>query len=132
MTVPLLGSMGASKSLAQASSMPQIAAAFSGWMTTIYLVRVSQNVVDDGFICEKTEQVPFQGVVQPLSPKLIALKPEGERAWSWLQIHLPSTSPLKLNVNDKIIYNSKKFKIMGNNDYTLDGYVEFHAVEDFQ
>lgn len=137
------------------SGMPQMGPAFSGWGSTITLYKRTQSVLDglvnygDPSQWDQPEQqfdvpgesfdkpippitqIVFSGVVQPLNPKLIALKPEGQRAWEWLQIHCFS-GQLNLDTNDVIIYNGKNFKIMAVNDYSLDNYVEYHCIFDYQ
>lgn len=119
------------KTLRQISGLPQIRAAFCGWGTTILLVKIKQSIVD-GFPQDISHEIPFHGVVQPLSPRLLLLKPEGERAWTWLQIHVVASSPVKLDVHDRIMYNCRKYKIMARLDYSANNYMEYHAVEDFQ
>lgn len=126
-----LGIMAGTRNLKAISGMPQINAAFSGWGVTLLLVRITQQIVD-GFVHDIPQQIPFHGVVQPLSPKQLMLKPEGERAWTWLQIHMQASSPVKLAPNDRIMYNDRKYKIMARLDYTADNYVELHATEDYQ
>lgn len=137
------------------SGMPQMGPAFAGWASVVTVYKRNQ-VVSDALVTygepsqwdqpQQQFDVPgqtfdtpippvtkivFNGVVQPLSPKLIALKPEGQRAWDWLQIHCFSGS-LNLDVNDQIIYNQKDYKVMGVNDYTLDNFIEYHVIRDYQ
>lgn len=119
------------KTLDQYSGMPQISDAFAGWLNTITLILITQLVSNNGFVSEVETPVTFEGVIQPLSPKSLILKPEGERAFEWLQIHCPSGS-LTLQPKDKIICNGKRYKIMAQNDYNLDNYVEYHAIFDYQ
>lgn len=126
-----LGTMGGSRNLGQISGAPQISAAFGNWGVSLLLVRITQQIVD-GFVRDISQEIPFHGVVQPLSPKQLMLKPEGERAWTWLQIHVQASSPVKLTPNDRIMYNCRKYKIMARLDYSANNYVEYHAVEDFQ
>jgi len=130
----ILGQSAGQKTLAQSSGMPQINAAFSGWMNTISLVKITQVVGtgDDAGLVEDVEQIiTFQGVIQPLKPSLIQLKPEGQRSFEWLQIHCFSGS-LNLVPNDRIIWNDKKFKVMGQNDYSLDNFIEYHIIKDYE
>jgi len=126
-----LGTFGANRPLSQLSGAPQITSAFTGWESTILLVKISQQIID-GFVQDFAQQIPFRGVVQPLSAKQIALKPEGERAWAWLQIHIKADSPVKLDVNDRIMYNCRKYKVMARLDWTANNFIELHCVEDFQ
>lgn len=116
--------------LNQMSGMPRMGAAFAGWTKTITLQKRTQKI-QGGFVTNVDTPFTFKGTIQPLSPKSISLKPEGQRAFQWLQIHCVSSS-LNLRTNDRIVYNGKTFKIMADNDYSLNGYIEYHAVEDFQ
>lgn len=105
-------------------------AAFAGWMTKITLIVIQQTVVD-GFVIDTESKVTFQGTVQPLSPEQVQLKPDGQRSWQWLQIHCLAGA-LNLVTNDKFIYNDIRYKIMAVLDYSLNNYVEYHAVRDFE
>ena len=127
----LLGTFSSSRSLNQISGAPQISPDFSGWGSSILLVKIIQQIVD-GFSQDIVHQIPFHGIVQPLSPKQLILKPEGERAWTWLQIHIQANSPVKLNTNDRLIYNGLKYKVMNQLDYSANNYIEIHCVQDFQ
>ncbi len=112
------------------SGMPHVGRAFAGWSKTITLGKITQTVAN-GFVTDTIAPFTFQGVIQPLSAKSIYLKPEGQRAFEWLQIHCVAGSA-NLNTNDRIVYNGKTFKIMAQRDYSLDGYIEYHAIEDYQ
>jgi hypothetical protein len=116
--------------LDEISNMPQMSAAFSGWMSKITLRIITQSVVD-GLVEEDERSITFQGTIQPLSPQKTMLKPEGQRSWKWLQIHCLQGS-LNLRTNDRIVYNNEIFKVMDILDYSLNNYVEYHAVKDYQ
>ena len=115
--------------LNKTSNMPRLGA-FASWASTISLQRITQTIVD-GFVSEAALPINFKGTIQPLSPKQIQLKPEGQRAFEWLQIHAIAGT-LNLTTNDRISYNGKIFKVMANNDYSLNGYIEYHLVKDYQ
>jgi hypothetical protein len=118
------------KTLDQLSGMPHMKAAFSGWTKSITLKVITQTVVD-GFIEDASRDFTFQGTIQPLQTNKIILKPEGQRSWEWLQIHC-ITSSLDLKTNDRIEYGGRIFKIMAQNDYSLNNFIEYHAVADYQ
>lgn len=113
------------------SGMPQIGAAFNGWTQKITLLKHVENVVN-GIV--QIDQVPicFVGTIQPLSLRKLELKPEGQRSWTWLQIHSFAREK-NLIPGDKITYNGDVFKVMpGMFDYSLNGYVEYHCARDYQ
>lgn len=111
------------------SGMPQITSAFNGWMKPITLSRVTQTV-EDGIVFSSESSVTFEGTIQPLTEKAIALKPEGQRAWTWLQIHCKI--PGVLDNNDIITYNGLTYKVMMLKDYSLNGFIEYHVCKDYQ
>lgn len=118
------------KPLNQISGQPQMGRAFMGWMKNITLTRRRDSVVNDGLVVDSEEEITFKGVIQPLSARAIALKPDGQRAWQWLQIHCVAGTNLR--DNDQIIYNGQKYKVMATWDYSLNGYIEYHVVHDFK
>lgn len=117
------------KPLNQFSGMPDVSAALSGWTVPITMKRITQIIVE-GLVQDIFENISFEGVIQPLSPSKVALKPEGERTWNWLQIH-SFKGPLNVTLTDLVEYNGVRYKVMAQNDYTLNSYVEYHVVQDF-
>jgi len=112
------------------SLMPKMELAFAGWTSSITLKKITQTIVD-GDRTETETNIIFDGVVQPLSVEQVNLKPEGQRSWKWLQIHA-LTGVNNLSVYDKIKYNDVEYKVMAINDYSLNNYVEYHIVKDYQ
>ncbi len=117
------------KKLSEMSGMPNVGGALSGWTLAITLIVIRQDIVD-GFVKEIKKAIKFMGVIQPLSPRKIELKPEGQRAWKWLQIHCKEGA-LKLKPGDKIEWGNELFKLMADNDFYLNGFVEYHVVKDY-
>lgn len=119
------------KKINQLSGMPQMSVAFSGWKSTISLVKIVNNIVD-GFNTPTETTVTFKGVIQPLSAENLELKPEAQRGFEWLQIHVEiddNTNFIQLNIGDNILYDGRKYRINGLKDYKLNNYVEYHAME---
>lgn len=113
------------------SGMPNVSSALNGWARQITLQKRTQTVDDTGLVGYADVDFTFRGTVQPLSPKQIELKPEGQRAWTWLQIHIYAGT-FRLNVNDQILINHVIYKIMALKDYSQSGYIEYHAVFEYQ
>ena len=113
-----------------ASGMSNMADTLNGWETTITLVKVIQNVVEGDLVTDETN-ITFQGVIQPLRTEQLITKPENMRSWEWLWIHAKASS-LNLKTADKIRWNNKLYKVMGVKDYSLNGYVEYEIVRDYQ
>lgn len=119
------------RNLKTLSQMPNMANTLTGWETSITLEVVTQDITSDGNGVFTTEQVTFLGVVQPLRTEQLELKPEGQRSWEWLWIHAKAGT-LNLHTADKILFNSKTYKIEGVKDYSLNGYVEYELVRDYE
>lgn len=112
------------------SGMPVMSAAFAGWMKSISLKVITQTI-DNGLVTDSETTVSFTGTIQPLSPEQIMLKPEAQRSFQWLQIHV-KTGSSELSSNDRIEYSGKKYKVMQKLDYSLNGFFEYHAIEDYE
>jgi hypothetical protein len=108
--------------------MIKIQSAMNGLGSPIRMLRIAQTI-ENAIVIETETPINFVGVVQPLSPKQLSIKPEGERAWKWLQIH--TATNLSLNTGDRIKYGTTIFKIRASNDYSLNGYYEYHIQEDY-
>ena len=115
--------------LNQIVNMPNMSNTLNGWKNALTLFVVTQTIVN-GFPTDSRVEFSFEGVVQPLAPEAIKLKPEGQRSWNWLQIHVTS-GDLDLKNNDIIEFNNVQFKVMAKKDYALNGYIEYHVVKDF-
>lgn len=112
------------------NGMPQMRETLTGWEVPITLQRVIQNVVN-GFAVEITKEVTFQGTFQPMSSEELQFKAEGQRSWQWCWIHAKAGT-LNLQTADKIIFNGKRYKVMEVKDYSLNGFIEYQVVLDYQ
>ena len=118
------------KKISNLSGMPQMFGAFQGWKVKFTLVKISQQNID-GDILNVETKISYQGVVQPLNPEAIQLKPEGQRSWEWLQVHVITDKENNLVVNDRVIYDNKPYKVMFVKNYKLNNYIEYHLLEDY-
>lgn len=112
----------------QINQMPNMSSTLSGWLIPLTFGVVTK--VQVGFTTkEVVVNKSFYGVWQPLNMERIKIKPEGERDWKWYWCH--SQIDLELTNDDTIIYNGKQYRVMGNKDYSLNGYFEYELVEDY-
>lgn len=118
------------KKINEISGMPQMGAAFSGWKVNLFLLRVTQQVVD-GLVTDTVQEIHAKGTWQPLSAEEIALKADGQRSWQWYDLHIEGAS-LIFATNDRVIYGGETYKIMAVKDYTLNNYSEYHLILDYQ
>lgn len=109
-------------------TVPDVGGAMLDWFqpmsfgvvtTTVVAGRAKQVVVD----------TTFRGVVQPLRTRDLQLKPEGQRAWTWLEVHAQPV--LALNVDDIIIYRGFQCRVMAKENFTIYGYIRYELVQDW-
>lgn len=112
------------------SGMPQMDTTLTGWEIPLTLIRVIQGV-NEGELTTTEQTFNFMGVWQPLSSERLELKPEGQRSWEWVWIHAKS-SELNLETADKVIFNSRRYKVMSKKDYGLNSFVEYELVRDYE
>lgn len=109
--------------------LPQLGTPVAEWSQNITFNVLTKSVVN--FLnVETVATVNFRGVVQPLSPQALLIKPEGQRAWTWLQIH--SLNSLILKPDDIITYEGQDYRVMSKIDDSKYGYVEYHVCTGYQ
>ena len=104
----------------------------SGALQSYYQPMVFEPVakIVSGFqVVETGAPINFRGVVQPLSARQLQLKPEGQRAWTWMLMH--SDPVLTLDVDDVVTWNGKQTRVMARTDYALYGFIEYHLCQDW-
>lgn len=112
------------------SGMPQMRTTLTGWEVPLVLVKVIQNIVEGDAVFTE-QQINFMGCWQPLRDEELQFKPEGQRSWEWIWIHAKS-SELNLQTADKVIFNDKRYKVMSVKDYSLNGFVEYQLIRDYE
>lgn len=111
------------------SGMPNMADTLNGWEVPLTLTKITQSIVE-GEKVETQTNISFMGVFQPLRMEQLKAYAEELRSWQWVWIHAKS-GELNLMTGDKIIFNNIRYKVMNKKDYSLNGYVEYECVEDF-
>lgn len=112
------------------SGMPQMRDTLTGWEVPLTLVKVIQDIVEGDAVFTE-QQINFMGCWQPLRDEELQFKPEGQRSWQWIWIHAKA-SELNLQTADKVIFNDKRYKVMAVKDYSLNGFVEYQLIRDFE
>ena len=112
------------------NGMPNMAETLDGWEIPLTFVKVVQSIVEGDRVITETP-IKFMGVWQPLRDEQLQSKPENMRSWSWYWCHAKSGS-VELKTQDKIKYNNKLYKVMSVKDYSLNGFVEYELVLDYQ
>jgi len=109
---------------------PLINGALSKWESSLILIKCTKTIVDYEE-SESTEGIPFMGVIMPLSPEQLTIKPLELRSWKWMQLYVRRPFNI-LETNDKIEdENGVLYKVMAIIDYTRSGFHEYHLVAEY-
>lgn len=114
---------------AQYPGLPNMGDALLGLFQPLELAKVETRI-ENAVAVEVIRPLPAQGVVQPMSARQLALKPEGERTWKWKLIHC--APGLVLAPNDVIQYKAERYRVNGQWDFSEYGYLLYEVVNDFQ
>lgn len=111
------------------SGLPQVGNVLPSWFQTLTFDVLSKSVVDYE-IQEVATTITTQGVRQPMTAQQLAIKPEGQRAWKWETIHcLPD---VVLKIDDIVIFEDIKYRVMQKWDWKEYGYVQYEICEAYQ
>lgn len=102
--------------------------AFWDWTNAVNFQVVQKAVAD----YEATEAPiileSFDGVLEPVHPRALLVKPEGQRVWKWWQMW--STKNLELNaiIQDQ---TGKQYRVMSTSDWNMGGgnYKQYELVQ---
>lgn len=109
-------------------TVPDVSGAMTDWFQPMVFTQVTKET--KGFqLIETATSINFRGVIQPLSGRRLELKPEGQRAWTWLLLHADPS--LTLEVDEVVTFNGVQTRVMSQKDYRLYGYVEYELVQDW-
>ena len=124
---------GAKRALfTSAPTMPSLADGIQDWGSPIQFIRILKNEVDFQ-ITESVQQgftrlkLIVNGIIVPLTPRQLAIKPEGQRAWKWLS--LKTTADVTMQPDDETVYEGMHFRVMGEAVWRNNGIVEYHLLQ---
>lgn len=115
---------------ASLTNMPNMSSTLNGWQVPLQLIKITQSM-SEGDVILSEQPITFQGVWQPLSNERLVSKPEGQRSWEWIWIHAVAGT-LNLNTADKVKFNNKRYKVESVKDYSLNGFIEYELVRDYE
>lgn len=109
-------------------TVPDLSGALTDWYQPMVFTKVVKRT--SAFqVIETPQPINFRGVMQPLNSRALALKPEGQRAWTWFTLHSDTT--LVLNVDDVVQYAGQQLRVMARKNNVLYGFEEYELVQDW-
>lgn len=119
-SVPLNRSNGA---------LPNMYVGVKNWFLPLKFWVLTKTVIN--FLVKETYvEFNFKGVWQSLNAEDLQIKPEGQRSWTWWQVHADVS--LNLMVDNIIRYESVNYRVMAKIDHSIYGYYEYHVVQDWE
>lgn len=111
------------------STLPNVSDVLPDWFQSMTFQVVTKDL-EDYEVVETLTTITTQGVRQPMNAQRIAIKPEGQRAWKWETIHcLPD---VKLNIDDIIIFDGVKYRVMHKWNWAEYGYLEYEICQAYE
>lgn len=113
----------------RSGSVPDVSGGLKDWLQPMTFVKVGK-VVQAFQAYETPTPIDFMGTVQPLSGKQLQQKPEGQRAWNWMQVH--AEPAVTLDVDEVIDWRGTQYRVMAQKDFSLYGLVVYDLVSDWE
>jgi len=108
------------------NTLPDVSDVLPDWFQNLTFQLVTKSLVNYEVV-ETLVTIKTMGVRQPMSAQSISIKPEGQRGWKWETIHcLPD---VKLKIDDIIIFDDVKYRVMRRWNWSEYGYLEYEICE---
>lgn len=103
--------------------------ALTPFLEPLSLIRITKAVADAILAETQAASANFTGVIQPLSTRELALKPEDQRAWRWKL--LLSDRNLVIELDDIVVIKGTPYRCLRDADWSSYGVFNYHLVEDY-
>ncbi len=117
----------------QRGTTPNMGDALRDQFQLLTFTRIVKNV--EAFqLVEVPTNIEFWGLIQPLSGRQLAIKPEGQRMWNWFAVYAqaaPNDSILRLKPDEVISYHGKQYRVMSARNFAIYAYIYYELVEDY-
>ncbi len=121
---------GAVKPLKLAQNgLPQLDIALDGVVYPLTAVRICKSLVD-GFLQEIETKTETKGVIQPLSAQEVAIKPEGQRTWKWMDLYCHTD--LLMNPDDIVAIDGVRYRVMAVYEYRHYGFMHYELAQNYE
>lgn len=110
--------------------MPQMQTTIFGLEETIQFQIVKKTIrgIDVAETPKTPVQIPqwFEGSLQPLHPRELLVKPEGERAWKWWTLFSDMDLEKDWTVTDQ---HGISYRVMASSDWRNAGFKQYQLIE---
>lgn len=108
-------------------TFPNVAEALADWDLSVQFAIVKKTPVD--FEAEETnvDIITFRVVLEPIKPRELLVKPEGQRKWKWYTLW----SGVELQIDD-IVQDPRgaQYRVMAQSDWSQAGYFQYEITQE--
>lgn len=121
--------IGASLFFLEPPGVPNLASVLNNWMVPLTFEIISKSIGENYSVKERAKIVRLQGIWQPFSTQQLKMLSYGQRKWKWFMMHARPTPAL--DIDDIVKYLTVPYRVVHKNDYTLNGFIEYHLIDDY-
>lgn len=117
----------------QQGTVPNLGTGLNDWFQVMTFTRVVKTVVAFQAV-EVGTPIVFRGLIQPLSGRELAMKPEGQRKWNWISVYaqsVPNSAIMTLQPDEVVIYVTTQYRVMSTKNFANYGYIQYELVDDY-
>ena len=107
--------------------LPNVYNSLLNWYQKMTLKRIEKKVIDAKEV-EIETSFNSLGLIEPMKPQEISMKPYGQRAWKWNNLF---TTTADFRVEDVIDFRGTRFRVLNKIDFSIYGYFKYELVEDY-
>ena len=107
-------------------NLPLVVEALWDLGLSIQFAVIGKATVDFQTVESVTDIIDFIGVLQPIPPRKLMVKPEGQRTWKWWTLYATQELELDWVISDE---EKKIYRVMSKTDWSQAGYIEYELTE---
>lgn len=108
------------------SGFPNVIDAFDVFEECVTFRQVRTAIVDFEVASAPFDEEEFVAVVQPIPPRKLIIKPEGQRDWKWLTLWTEKVLKIDSIIQDN---DGRQYRVMTSTDWRGGGYLEYELAE---
>lgn len=107
-------------------TFPNMNEAFWDWTTATQFQVVQKSVADYEASETPVITTTFDGVLEPIHPRALLVKPEGQRTWNWWSLWTKKS----LQPGDIVVdQDNKEYRVMSINNWSNADYQQYELVQ---
>lgn len=88
------------------------------------------TIIDDHKAINVVKYITATGHIQPDKEEDLIISQEEQRSIKTYKLYCPKK--VMLNVSDIVVYKDKKYRVLGKNDWSNQGFISYKLMEDYE